>query len=192
MIRKIVDYIKNMDVKKIFIIDFAILIMGIIMLILGYLFKFYGGEVNDTRVMIGSSMLTIWFVLFPAISQEEKDKIISRFGIHSLLVIGVLLLLSFELSYLMKYLTKGPVWREILFAIIGVIIIAYLLYILVSFIQTFLILVKKVVKVLFPEVQEKTSGIKNVLEGLTAFILALTGFGGSIIGFINIMKQIIG
>jgi hypothetical protein len=171
--------------------DMGLLIMGIFMSFIGGYSPICGNTQNDIRITIGTVCIALWFILFPAIDREKKDKIMSAIGFHVLTATVVLLIFMFEVRYLLGNMQQGKVCYDIMFCVGGIVVLAYLLYVLIGFIKTFFGLVVKAKKFIFPKLQDEASGVKNVIEAITAGVLSITAFGASIIGIVTLVKQFI-
>lgn len=168
----------------------AMLIMGILITFIGMYSPICGDEPNEVRTTIGAICITIWFLMFPTISMQEKDKIMQKLGIHVILSLITVLLSSMGILYFLNNMTKGPLKKEILYCLSGIFVFSYILYIFAGFIKTFFGIVRKIKKFIFPKVKE-ASGIVNVIESITTAILSITTLGASIFGLITLVKQLI-
>ena len=166
------------------------LIMGILITFIGMYSPICGDKPNEVRTTIGAICITIWFLMFPTISMQEKDKIMQKLGIHVILSLITVLLSSMGILYFLKNMTKGPLKKDILYCLSGIFVFSYILYIFVGFIKTFFGIVRKIKKFIFPKVKE-ASGIVNVIESITTAILSITTLGASIFGLITLVKQLI-
>lgn len=180
---------KTQILNRIYVcIDMAFLFMGIFMLFISAYPPICGNEQNITRAVIGSVCIDIWFIMFPAISPEVKDKVTTAIGIHALFSFLSVIIVIFEIHYLMNNKASGRIGFDILFCFGGVIVITYLFYVFVAFIKTFFYLLEKAIKFIFPKLKEH-SGLIKVIEAITTAILSITAFGASIIGAITLVKQ---
>lgn len=168
----------------------AMLIMGILITFIGMYSPICGDEPNEVRITIGAICITIWFLMFPTISMQEKDKIMQKLGIHVILSLITVLLSSMGIWYFLNNMTKGPLKKDILYCLFGIFVFSYILYIFIGFIKTFFGIVRKIKKFIFPRVKE-ASGIVNVIESITTAILSITTLGASIFGLITLVKQLI-
>lgn len=180
----------NENKKRIYIsLDMGFLLMGILMIFISMYSPICGSVQNDVRATIGSICIFIWFIMFPAISDEMKDKIVSAIGIHTFVFIIILIIFWCEISYFLNNMKQGTWYYDVMFCVGGVLILSYLLYILVGFIKTFFQLLEKVKNFIFPKLQKEASGVMNVIQAITAGILSITAFGASIVGVITLVKQ---
>ena len=170
-----------------FCIDMALLLMGILMILLGSP-MWCGGSTNDVRATIGAICIALWYVLFPFLDRDAKDKYMTIIVIHLFFLLVTCIMCVCEIKYFLENKCQGSLLGDIKFCLIGVFIFAYLLYVLGAFIKTFFHLVEKVRKFLFPKVSE-VKGVINALEGLTAGIISITAFASSIIGFVTLFKH---
>lgn len=162
-------------------LNMGFLLMGCLMLTIGAYPAIYSGSANETRIAIGSTCIAVWFVFFPALSRETKDKTMAIVGLHSLVALLVLLIFSWEVYYILHNLEKGYFWLDILFSVAGIIVCAYLCYIFISFIKTFYFLIQKVSRLLFPNsTAQNVSGIVHLLQMVSSLIVSLTAFVGSL------------
>lgn len=171
--------------------DMGILFMGIFMTFIATYRPICGDIENEVRASIGAICMTIWFIMFPAISRDEKDKIMLAIGTHLLLLFVALIVSWLEVIYFLQNMTHGKLFSDILFCVGGILVISYLLYILVGFIKTFFYMIEKAKDFIFPQLKE-VSGLINVIEAITAGLLSITAFGASIVGVVTLAKQFIG
>lgn len=171
--------------------NMGILIMGIFMTFIGGYGPICGNTQNDIRITIGSTCTALWFIMFPAISREKKDKIMSAIGVHALIMVVVLLIFIFELKYFLGNVQQGKWYFDILFCIGGIVVLSYFSYILIGFMKTFFYLVVKAKEFIFPKLHKEVSGVINVIEAITAGVLSITAFGASVIGIVTLIKQFI-
>lgn len=172
----------NENKSKIVIsLNMGFLLMGCLMLMIGAYPAIYNEMANETRIAIGATCIAVWFVFFPALSRETKDKTMTILGLHSLVAILVLLIFYWEVYYILLNLEKGYFWLDILFCVGGIIVCAYLCYIFISFIKTFYFLIQKVSRLLFPNsTDQNVSGIVHLLQMTSSLIVSLTAFVGSL------------
>lgn len=52
--------------------------MGILMTFIGAYSPICGNTQNDIRITTGTVCIALWFIMFPAISRDKKDKIMSQ------------------------------------------------------------------------------------------------------------------
>ncbi len=184
---------KSPDIKMKIVcsINFAILFMGVIMFCLGNAFNVVEHSCNDRRIIIGAILVFVWFATFPFISRENKEKFITNLSVYYVGLIICIFIAYGCLKYLIENLTKGNLLGDVLLCLGGICIIAYMLYIFISFLQTFFWFVKRLTIFIFPRMEGKVSGFKNVLEGLTALFITITAFSSSILAVIEIFKKII-
>lgn len=172
----------NTNKRKIGIsLNMGLLLMGCLMLTIGAYPALYSGSANETRLSIGAVCIAFWFLSFPALSRETKDKTIVALGIHAVTALSVLIIFSLEVHYILINLKKGSPWGDIGFCIGGIIVCSYLCYIFISFIKTFYFLIQKVRRLLFPNsTDQNVSGILHLLEMASSLIVSLTAFVGSL------------
>lgn len=172
----------NENKRKIIIsLNMGFLLMGCLMLTIGAYPAIYNDGANETRIAIGATCIAVWFIFFPALSRETKDKTIAILGLHSLAALLILLLFSWEVYYILHNLKKGSFWLDILFCVDGIIVCAYLCYIFILFIKTFYFLIQKVRRLLFPNsTAQNVSGIVHLLQMVSSLIVSLTAFVGSL------------
>ena len=123
--------------------------MGILITFIGMYSPICGDEPNEVRTTIGAICITIWFLMFPTISMQEKDKIMQKLGIHVILSLITVLLSSMGIWYFLNNMTKGPLKKDILYCLFGIFVFSYILYIFVGFIKTFFGIVRKIKKFIF-------------------------------------------
>lgn len=189
-IKELIIQYKDKIYKIYYCANSATLIMGILITFIGMYSPICGDEPNEVRTTIGAICITIWFLMFPTISMQEKDKIMQKLGIHVILSLITVLLSSMGIWYFLNNMTKGPLKKDILYCLFGIFVFSYILYIFVGFIKTFFGIVRKIKKFIFPKVKE-ASGIVNVIESITTAILSITTLGASIFGLITLVKQLI-
>ena len=136
-------------------LNMGLLLMGCLMLTIGAYPALYSGGANETRLSIGATCIAFWFISFPALSRETKEKKIVTVSIHAITAFSVLIIFSWEIHYILVNWKKGSHLGDIGFCIGGIIVCSYLCYILISFIKTFYFLIQKVRRLLFLIVQIK-------------------------------------
>ena len=186
------EFLKENGHRVYISINMGILIMGIFMTVIGVYEPICGVEQNDVRTSIGAVCMAFWFILFPAISQEKKEKIMSAIGMHLITTIVVLAVFIFETKYFLGNMERGKWYYDILFVVGGIFVLSYLLYLMAGFIKTFFQLVEKVKNFIFPKLKKETLGVINVIEAITAGLLSITAFGASIVGVVTLIKQFVG
>lgn len=172
-------------------VNMGILLMGIFMTFVGVYSPICGATQNDTRMTIGTVCIALWFIMFPALSRDKKDKLMSAIGFHALISLVTLVIFTLEVRYLLGNMQKGKWFYDILFCVGGIMVAAYLAYVLIGFIKTFFNLVEKIKVFIFPKLHKEVSGVINVIEALTAGVLSVTAFGASIFGIITLVKEFI-
>ncbi len=185
------DFFKENGHRIYISFNIGILIMGILMTFIGAYSPICGNTQNDVRITIGAVCIALWFIMFPAISRDKKDKIMSVIGFHVLILSGVLLIFVFEVRYLFGNMQQGKAFYDIMFCVGGIVVFAYLFYVLMGFIKTFFDLVVKAKEFIFPKLREEVSGVINVIEAITAGVLSVTAFGASVFGIVTLVKQFI-
>lgn len=162
-------------------LNMGLLLMGCLMLTIGAYPALYSGGANETRLSIGATCIAFWFISFPALSRETKEKKIVTVSIHAITAFSVLIIFSWEIHYILVNWKKGSHLGDIGFCIGGIIVCSYLCYILVSFIKTFYFLIQKVRRLLFPNsTNQNVSRIVHLLEMASSLIVSLTAFIGSL------------
>lgn len=183
------DFLKENGHRIYISLNMGILIMGILMTFFGVYSPICGVAQNDIRITIGAVCIDLWFIMFPAISIDKKDKIMYAIGVHAIIAVGVLFIVIFEVRYLLGNMQQGKLIYDIMFCIGGIVVFAYLLYVLMGFIKTFFGLVEKAKEFVFPKLHKEVSGVINVIEAITAAALSITAFGASIFGIVTMVKQ---
>ena len=143
---KIVNILMNYKNRTYICINMGTLFMGIFMFFIGTYSPICGDVQNETRKVIGIICIVIWFIAFPTISIEEKDRLILTILKHFYLTIIILIISLLEVNYFFAYINKGKLFWDILFCIGGIVVFSYLIYIFVGFIKTFFYLVEKIKK----------------------------------------------
>lgn len=185
------DFIKENGHKIYISVNMGMLIMGILMTFIGAYSPICGDTQNDIRITIGTVCIALWFIMFPAISRDKKDKIMSAIVFHALILVIVLLIFAFEVSYLLGNMQQGKVIYDIIFCVGGIVVFAYFFYVLIGFMITFFDLVVKAKEFIFPKLRKEVSGVINVIEAITAGVLSVTAFGASVFGIVTLVKQFI-
>lgn len=188
MIKK---FLKENGYKIYISLNMATLFMGILMTFIGTYAPICGDTQNDTRMSIGAVCIALWFIMFPAISRDKKDKIMYAIGFHLLMLVCILVVLGFEVNYILGNMQQGNLICDIIFCVGGIVVCAYLLYVLIGFIKTFFDLTVKVKEFIFPKLHEEVLGVINVIEAITAGVLSVTAFGASVYGIVTLVKQFI-
>lgn len=170
--------------------NMGILTIGIFLVFIGWNNPLFGGGLNDVRITMGEVFIMLWFITFPSLESEKKEKIMCMVLIQLVVFVIASVMLLFGIQYLTNNLKSGSIVGDLLFSVGGIAIFAYIWYNLLTFFKTFLKLIRKVKNVLFPKF-EKASIIINVIESITAGILSITGLGTSIVGLLEIIKKII-
>ena len=71
-------------------LNMGLLLMGCLMLTIGAYPALYSGGANETRLSIGATCIAFWFISFPALSRETKEKKIVTVSIHAITAFSVL------------------------------------------------------------------------------------------------------
>jgi hypothetical protein len=129
--------------------------------------------------------------MFPTISRDRKDKIMTAMASHALIVTVILMLLVLEVNYFLENMERGKWYWDVLFCLVGIVVLAYFLYVLMGFMKTFFVLVVKAKDFIFPKLHKEASGVINVIEAITAGVLSITAFGASIFGMVTLVKQFV-
>lgn len=172
-------------------INIGALLMGMFMTFIGAYSPICGATQNDTRMTIGTVCIAVWFIMFPTISRDRKDKIMTAMGLHALIVAVILMIFVFEVNYFLGNMERGKWYCDVLFCLGGIVVLAYFLYVLMGFIKTFFTLVVKAKEFIFPKLHKEVSGVINVIEAITAGVLSITAFGASIFGIVRLVKQFV-
>lgn len=106
-IKELIIQYKDKIYKIFYCANSAMLIMGILITFIGMYSPICGDKPNEVRTTIGAICITIWFLMFPTISMQEKDKIMQKLGIHVILSLITVLLSSMGILYFLKNMTKG-------------------------------------------------------------------------------------
>lgn len=185
------EFLKENGYRIYISFNMGILVMGILMTFIGVYSPICGDTQNDIRITIGTFCIALWFIMFPSISRDKKDKIMSAIGLHVLIAASILVLFIFEVRYLLENMQQGNVIFDIIFCVGGVVMLAYLFYVLMGFIKTFFGLVVKAKEFIFPKLHKEVSGVINIIEAITAGVLAISAFGASVFGIVTLVKQFI-
>lgn len=185
------EFLKEHGYRIYISIDIGALLMGIFMTFIGAYSPICGATQNDTRMTIGTVCIMVWFIMFPAISRDRKDKIMTVVGVHLLISTVTLIILAFEVNYFLGNMERGKWYCDVLFCFGGIVVLAYFLYVLMGFMKTFFSLVLKAKEFIFPKLHKEVSGVINVIEAITAGVLSTTAFGASIFGVASLVKQFI-
>ena len=179
--------------KNILLLSFNLgfMFMGIAMTFIATYGPICGLEENDIRIVIGTIFIAIGYVTFPFLERDTKDKFLLSFAIHIIIFAIIVLILYCEILYLMNNLNYGKWYTDLLFCIGGLFIFSYIIYIFIISLKVFSRLVQKVRIIIFPKIQDDVKGIKYVIELITAGILTITSFVGSISGLISLLKKLL-
>lgn len=82
-------------------LNMGLLLMGCLMLTIGAYPALYSGGANETRLSIGATCIAFWFISFPALSRETKEKKIVTVSIHAITAFSVLIIFSWEIHYIL-------------------------------------------------------------------------------------------
>ena len=80
-------------------LNMGLLLMGCLMLTIGAYPALYSGGANETRLSIGATCIAFWFISFPALSRETKEKKIVTVSIHAITAFSVLIIFSWEIRF---------------------------------------------------------------------------------------------
>ncbi len=185
------EFLKKYGYRIYISIDIGALFMGVFMTFIGAYSPICGATQNDTRMTIGAVCIAVWFIMFPTISRDGKDKILTVVEVHSLIVAAMLVLFVFETKYFLGNMERGKWYFDVLFCLGGIVVLAYFLYVLIGFMKTFFTLVVKAKEFIFPKLQKEVSGVINVIEAITAGVLSITAFGASIFGIVTLIRQFV-
>lgn len=156
------------------------------------LFSQAGGQGAKSRAVIGGIMFYASFFLFPLISMEKKGEILDFFGKHSVLFLISFFSLYRSLLFYNNHLNGGTFGCELLAAIGLLIFMSWTVYIFVCFVKTCIYVISKLKCLIFSEsAKENYSSVKKIIEGITAFILALSAMALSISTLVATMKSFI-
>ncbi|MBQ9895499.1 MAG: hypothetical protein IJM38_08965 [Ruminococcus sp.] len=151
-----------------------------------------GDQEAESRAVIGGGMFYVSFVLFPLISMEKKGEILEFFGKHIFLFFISLLSLYHSLLFYDNHWNGGAFGCELLAAIELLIFMSWTVYIFVGFVKACIYVISKLKSHIFSEsAKENYSSAKKIIEGITAFILALSAMALSISTLIATMKSFI-
>ena len=154
-------------------LDMSFLFVGIF-----YAYLSFPSDEQIVRTCLGGICLALWYILFPFLSDEEKNNISYKIIVHIVAMVFVVATLLAGANYILHHRERGIWYFEILF------------YILSGFIKTFFLLIEKIRSFLFPKLKKETSGFVNFVERLTAMLISITGFVGAVIGFVEIITRI--
>lgn len=178
--------------KKVFVsINLGFLLMGVFMIVAGINNPASGSIQNHSWISIGAVFVAIWFVLFPLVSRETKDKILQTIAVHFLIIILILSILTFEIHYFLTSCSGGKWYFDMLFGIAGVVIASYVVYVALWIVKTFFYLIRKAGQFLFPTVNEKVAAIIHAIEAVAALFASIVSLGSGIVGMIALAKQCI-
>lgn len=170
-------------------INMGFLLAGILIILVSYS---RAQRVIDYGGAVSGIFFAIWFITFPFLSRDKKDKALNVFCTHFLAVIGIIILVCIVSLYYFNNNVVSPNLRaDIICGIFSVIILSYFVYIFKSFLWTFFYYVKKVASFIDPRIEDAKKGTMNMIQGVTAFLLTLTGFVGGIVGFIACIESLL-
>ncbi len=151
-----------------------------------------GDQEVESRAFIGVGMFYMSFGLFPLISMEKKGEILEFFGNHSCLFFISCFSLYRSLLFYDNHWNGGTFGCELLAAFEFCFFMSYIAYIFVGFVKAIIYLISKLKNRIFSEsTKENCSAAKKIIEGITAFILALSAMALSISTLIATMKSFI-
>ena len=151
-----------------------------------------GKSTVEIRGIIGVIVISASYVLFPFIDSQKKDKFIQTFAIHL-----VLLMVSFFITYCflnvyVKNLDGAVWWQEILAAIGVIVVISYLSYIIINFVNSFYIISSKLISfILGTNIRETYSNTKKIIEKITSLIITITALAASVTALIASFSNMI-
>jgi len=184
------QYFKNHYYVILLSISFAFLLIGIFFIIIGGHPSIIETQTDSRRLIIGGICTAIWLLTFPVLDMDKKTSIMNSLGIHSLCMAFSFYIFYFECTYFLKS-KEGTLIQDILACLFGIILIAYLLYVFMSFLKIIFSYVKKAYNYFFTGNESRSTLLKKTVEAVTAYILSITAFGGSIVGIIAVVKQLI-
>ena len=190
-VTEIKQYLKDHSNVIILSLSFAFLLIGILFIFIGAYPYFNPDHENERRLTIGSICIAIWFLSFPVLDMNRKTNLIFSLAIHASCMVLSFLIFYFELIYFFNN-TSGTLFKDLVACLFGILLIAYLLYIFISFLKIIFSYVKKAYNYFFTGNDSRSTLLKKTVEAITAYILSITAFGGSIVGIIAIVKQLIG
>lgn len=169
---------------------FLCLDMSFLFVEIFYAYLSFPSDEQIVRTCLGGICLALWYILFPFLSDEEKNNISYKIIVHIVAMVFVVATLLAGANYILHHRERGIWYFEILCCIIGIVDFVILFYILSGFIKTFFLLIEKIRSFLFPKLKKETSGFVNFVERLTAMLISITGFVGAVIGFVEIITRI--
>lgn len=182
--RKIIEWVKRNWIY----INMGFLLAGILIMLVSYN---RAERVIDHGGAVSGIFFAIWFITFPYLSRDKKDKAINVICKHFLAVIIIIIFVCTVSLYYFNNNVIPNLRADIICGILSVIILSYFVYIFKSFLWTFFYYVKKVAIFIDPRLEDVKKGTMNIIQGITAFLLTLTGFVGGIVGFIACIESLL-
>lgn len=123
---------------------------------------------------IGAICIAIWYITFPYLSLRYKEKVLLRIAMH---VIMSLISLLGGISSIQYFISHKYIFlHSVLLAFVLCISISYCVYMFRTFLKTCRIYVQKLVAYIDPTFDLRKNKIINIIEGITAILVAVTGF----------------
>jgi len=171
----------NLKKKILYSVDAGLFISATILLLLSEL----GTEKVTQREIISGFLFGNAYFMFPFIDMEKKDKFAKTIGIHCFCFLVSLFALYYSLQYYMNNMTGGFWLYETLAGIGMLISFSYASYIFIAFVRALLHLITKIKIYIFGETaREHYSATKKIIDGITAFFVALAAMVASVSAFI--------
>lgn len=171
--------------KHFIYINIGLLLTGISICLLAL--PYTNGERIDSRFVIGSCCIGFWYLTFPLLEEEKKEKMLFSIARNTIFT-------CFSFAFGIKAVSwlscdDLSIGLGILAALFLIMAFSYFCYIFRVILHIFHICVKKISEYLEPVNESNASTIRRAIEGITAFVLAITGFIASIVSFYTLVRS---
>lgn len=128
----------------------------------------------DNAIYIGSFCIAIWYITLPYFSMENKEKLILKIGLHTFFGLALASGAIYSIQYFIG--VNHTFTKSIIKTLILLCAISYYLYFFRSFLKICHMYIEKLAKFIDPAFDIQNNKAIKILEGVTAVIVALTGF----------------
>ncbi|MBQ6180189.1 MAG: hypothetical protein IJK31_00695 [Ruminococcus sp.] len=187
-IQKCHSWIKNFlsDSKKLYSLDAGLFLTGIILALISF------PDENTTRGTISCFMIYFSYALFPFMTRESKEKVMSTIAKHFAMTLLSLFALGTASEFYLNKWGGSSIIYELLAALLLIFGLSYTAYVLIGVGKAFVYIVSKLRSLLFSNsTEEKYSTAKKIIGGISALIVALTGIASSAAALIVAMNKFI-
>ena len=180
-------YITN-KIKSFFSNNISLLKLSLSFFTVGIFFSFLSfPTLDNTRAYIGSIFLALWFLSAPFLDPEKRDRIM----IELCKLVVFLLISSILLFYFVKTLNHNThvIW-DLAASLASLAVSYYLISCLLSIINVFKLIFKKVYTYLFNSSSDD-SPLKIFTKNISAFFITISGFLATLVAVVTSIKTII-